>query len=357
MFKYRASDRRRPKEDFFTEALAGVLNTSLPLRIAFAPWLIDGEVEFAHVDTVDTQRNFHDSSGSGRFDMWLKAKDNAGKEHLIVVENKIDAGEGECQLRRYKSYLKNWEKRELAGSRTLVYLTLHNPNDSQQFNDEPLVDFKDRRWFQVYDWLKKWTQEHDRSPDRHPAPLVNELLALMENWNMDMNLSANDLTAATTFKQTAQPRLIEILNEVKSKFPGEVKFRIGGSGKNWGHHENTLYYTSPYINERDIYFAFGFDFYREDSAWSVSRLGFPSAYFAVRVDDAGHVDCSGLPEDWDVPPNPDYLNPERSRRSEDRVKRLNLIEAGGASLRSVYLEFFLKALDEVQKAMKRCGLD
>ena len=119
----------------------------------------------------------------------------------------------------------------------------------------------------------------------------------------------------------------------------------------WVFEKNELYYASPYLKERNIYFAFGFDFKRDDDAWRVPRLQFPSAYFAVRVDDASHVDWSGLLKDWDPPPDPDYLNLERSRRSEDRVKRLNLIEADGESQLSIYVGFFLEALDEVEKAL------
>ena len=333
LFKYRASEKYPPKENFFTEALAGVLNTSDALGVAFVYWLIGREVKPVRVETQK------DIAPFGQVDMWLKAKDDAGGEYLIVLENKIDAQAGKNQLKNYENYLK---EQVSTGSRTLVYLiylTRHNPSNFHRSDKEPVIEFQEYRWFEVYDWLEKWTPEHDRSTDRHPAPLVNELLALMEDWNMDMNLSANDLTAATTYKLTTHPRLIEILEAVKSKFGN------GRSESNWRRARTKLFYESPYLDERKIYFAFGFDFEREDDVWSVSRLGFPSAYFGVWGQDVGQIDQHRLSDEWVT--HPGYLD----WGNNHRVRRLNLIEAHGASLRSVYLDFFLDALGEVQKAM------
>ena len=40
LFAYRPRDGRVPQEDFFTEAFAGVLQASVPLRVNFVGWLI-----------------------------------------------------------------------------------------------------------------------------------------------------------------------------------------------------------------------------------------------------------------------------------------------------------------------------
>ena len=343
LFKYRASDGRTPEEDFFTEVLAGVLNTSTQLRVAFVLWLTGRKVKSVR---VVTQMKFQDSGGSGRFDMWLQAKDDAGEKHLIVVENKIDARVGSNQLSRYKRYL---EEQGSVGSRTLVYFTLRNLSNFQQSGEQSAVDFRDHRWFEVYDWLEEWKHGNDQSTGDHSAPLVDELQALMEDWEMDMKLSADDLTVATRYHLWAQPRLIKILEEVKDNLENNGKWNLKG---NWKYETDELKYSSPLVAKRNFEFEFGFDFEREDDAWSVSGLRLLSAYFAVRVGKGNQINWSGLPDDWVTPP--DHLRLSNGSGSKDRVKqlnRLNLTKADGASLLNVYLNFFLGALEEVEKAM------
>ena len=340
LFTYRSRKDRSPYEDFFTEALAGVLNASEALRREFVERLfkvVEPKVKCTvqSVALVDTQRMI---DGSERLDMWLDAKDETGVHHLIVLENKIDAPEGHRQLTRYATHL---AKRGDAASRTLVYITPHERTEFRPGGDGPAVGFGQWHWFQVYDWLQQWVGEHDQAAAGRTGALANELLTLMEDWNMDMNLSAADLATATTYKQTAQTRLIQILRQVRDACKTKLKLDEG----KWSYDTNTLEYSSPWIGDKSFYIQFGFDFGRDDEIWSVARLNLPSAYFAIRGEEVSQQDWSALSSDWGSTPD------DWNWWADARVKRLDSIVAGGSSMRNDYLEFFMNALDEIENAI------
>ena len=142
LFRYRPSENRSPAEDFLTEALAGVLESSLPLRAGYVGFLMQhhGTVRDVH---VVTQRG----SEGDRPDLILNVSDRSGCHHFIVLEHKIDAPEGDQQLERYARWLL---KQRDASSRTLVYVT---PQRSAKSMDVPGIAFRTLRWFDVYCWL------------------------------------------------------------------------------------------------------------------------------------------------------------------------------------------------------------
>ena len=113
LFTYRSRDGREPQEDFFTEAFAGVLRSSVPLRTSFVGWLIDPhEVDYVH---ISTQSALDDG---GRVDIWIEARNDRSRvHHVLAMENKIRAPVDETQLRRYESQLK---REATANTRTLL---------------------------------------------------------------------------------------------------------------------------------------------------------------------------------------------------------------------------------------------
>lgn len=183
LFKYRPEPGRSPAENFFTEALAGVLEASDDLSEAFVQRIIDQRVQSPRVETQKSVQKV------GQFDVWLEAQDESGQQHLIVIENKIGAPADPSQLARYADYLATQTH---AASRTLLYVSLHSRSDFRNSVDQPSVEFRECRWFEIYDWLKDWIQNTDPESTRISV-LAQELLDLMEEWNMDMNLSAADL--------------------------------------------------------------------------------------------------------------------------------------------------------------------
>ena len=46
------------------------------------------------------------------------------------------------------------------------------------------------------------------------VPLVHELLLLMEDWNMEIHLTADDLAATTRHRTSVEGHLLQLLDEV-----------------------------------------------------------------------------------------------------------------------------------------------
>lgn len=323
LFRYRATESRSPQEDFFTEALGGVLEASRELATAFAGWLACRDFKTA---TVATQM----AAGGNRLDMLVEALDEGHRRHLIVIENKLGAGEGHNQLQRYHDYL----EAQQAESRTLVYMTLHERSDFEPSSDA--VRFRSRCWFELYDWLDSLLLGSGAQGGRVET-LIRELLDLMEAWNMKMALGAHDLASAVAYKGAVQQQLLQILNMVWEEC------RAGCVSGQWKYDRDNVMYQSAYVLD-DLYYEFGFDFARDDEAWHAPRLQLPSAYFAIRGGDASARDWTGM-SGWDAPPA-SWSWPEH-----ERVRQIAALELKGTSFHSGYLEFFLSALEQAKAAI------
>ena len=332
LFRYRPSSDRLPQEDFFTEALVGVLRASPALAEAFASWLIGEELDQVALQSQKTV-------GKNRIDIWIDARNRRrGIRHAVAVENKIGAGEGEDQLLRYESQLKCDAG---AHTRTLVYATLHERSGFKPGSDSPRVRSRQIHWFEVADWMRKSLANPNGEVDERCIVFLRELLLLMEHWNMTMNLNAGDLATATTYKRSVEDQLIQILDETYAAC------QLPGTRDNqWSYvprySRRVLCYSSPWIDDhQDIYVEFGFDFDRHDVDWNVDELRLPSAYFAVRGTTRPSLDSlsswGAPPDSWDS----DYL----------LVKQLPCLRVGGDSLHVEYLNFLQDARDELWRAV------
>ena len=332
LFTYRPSAERSPQEDFFTAALAGVLKASSSLRLEFVRCLTGQETDFVHIETQRTV------PGGNRLDIWIEARTRHGAiRHVIAMENKLGAGEGESQLRRYEEHLKS---DTTAHTRTLVYATLHERSTFQPSSSGIHVDFQPIHWFDVATWMRRWLAKRPSGVDDRSTVLVCELLQLMKDWEMAMNLNADHLAAATLYRRTVMKQFLQILDEIKSSCG-----LFGAKGNQWSHNREFLHYSSPWVDEReDIHVEFGFDFDRDDADFSVAHLCVPSAYFAVRGTHRRELDTL---DDWGPAPNSwgddDYL----------RVKQIRDLRVRGDSLHSEYLGFFNTARDELWRAIGR----
>ena len=322
LFKYRPRENRLPKEDFFTEALAGVLQkTPDDLRNKFVKWLIehnDYKVEITEAN-IYTQKQVI----GGRLDIYINAKSADGQRHVVAVENKISAEEGGNQLGRYSGHLGT----ENAETRTLVYITLLSEPKKKPDN----VTFKSLKWFQVYDWLIKESAKSEHT-------FLCDLLELMEEWNMTSEpiLSAADLTAAIRYKNSVEQQFLNVLGMVKEKLKHEINKRAGiwGSG-------SLLHYT-PYLGAPGIYYLqFGFDFEREDKVWSVEKLCIPSAYVGVGAKDEKPAFPKKLSEDWIKVP--EYMKWKGGLYVKQMNKELLVSKD---SFGAAYLDFFNTTIQE-----------
>ena len=321
LFKYRPRENRLPQEDFFTEALAGVLQKTPDVCTKFVKWLIGYEAEITEAD-IDTQKLVD----GGRLDIYIAARsaDGQRQRHVVGVENKISAKEGERQLERYSDYLGSEND---TATRTLVYITrVSEPNPFESKPDN--VTFKHLKWFQVYDWLKESAKsEHT---------FLCDLLELMEEWNMTSNfeLSATDLAAATKYRKSAAPQFYYVLDSVYENV------EINEPTDKWNYASYFLAYSTSEPRGSGIKLFFGFDFDREDDDWNVEKLCIPSAFVGV----CGNDNRAFLKKlnDWTkVPPHLSWLRKGlyvKQMRKELLVSKDSFGEA--------YLEFFNTTIQE-----------
>lgn len=269
LFRYRETEAKAPGEDFFTEALTGVLNANPEMCAGFAGWLACQEFSGAR---AITQKPI----GGGRVDMWIEARDAAGRRHVVVVENKLGAPEGQGQLGRYEVQL----AQETAATRTLVYITMHERTDFGR--SESAVSFRNLHWFQVYEWITRWTGGR--------GELAGQLLELMEEWGMEMHLGAHDLGVAVAYQGRVQKQMLQIPDEVYEKCRADCR-----RGQ-WAYDRLHLGYRSAYLGDEDVFYDFGFDFERDEERWNAARLQLPSAYFGLRGADAAKLEMNRLSE-------------------------------------------------------------
>ena len=341
IFRYRQSESRTPSEDYFTETFVAVLERCEPLRIAFIEWLIGPEkLKRENIKTVriETQKTF----AMGRPDIWVEARDDADKRHVAIVENKIDARQGENQLSNYASIL---EGKRSAESRTLVYLTKHS--EEPNFQRRENICFKHRRWFDVYRTLANV----QRAAASDCGDLGSELLRLMEDWNMDGTLSAAHLRAGVIYIDAkVEDTLRNAQNEAWDE-SGIDKFLDGMwmPGKKWDYRSGPGAQTSPPIMPYGVRLKLAFRFDRHDADWDVNELELPSP--AVTVSPAPYVqgdrELPQRPEDWTGAVEGMWVENLWIRQpTQDQIPRY------GDPLYDYYKEFFRKALYEFREALE-----
>ena len=332
--RYRPRADRFSREDFFTEAFAGVLRSSYSLRVAFVRWLTSHDVDAVSLETQKTV------PGGDRLDVRIDARnERSGARHVVAMENKIGAPEGEDQLLRYALHLKHDEPS--ADTRTLVYATRHERTTFLPPANGPEVKFRPIHWFEVADWMRKWAAEPSHDAGDRGFVFVHELLLpLMEDWNMAMNLTPADLVVAAQYHTSVGAQLLQILDATK-----EACGLAGTRGNAWSYNQQELVYISPWVDDqKNLHVEFGFDFDRDDADWSGPQLSLPSAYFAAMgTDETARPELERL-RNWGSAPTawPDgYL----------RVKSLGSLHVQGNSLHGEYLRFFQTARDELWRVL------
>lgn len=338
IFRYRQSESRTPREDYFTETFVAVLERCKPLRNAFIEWLIGSEelsLDNIKAVRIETQKTF----AVGRPDIWVEARDNSDKRHLAIIENKIDAFQGEDQLSNYASIL---EGKRTAKSRTLVYLTKHS--EEPNFQGAEHVCFKHRRWYEVYRTLAKVQQI--------PAPgcgdVGNELLRLMEDWNMDGTLSAAQLRAGIMYIDTKVGETLQnAQNEAwEESRIGEFFNRKWMHGRKWDYRSGPGAQISPPITPYGVRLKMGFRFDRRDEEWDVDRLELPSPFVTLRPNGEQNKRLPERPKNWTGAAKGMWERNLWIRQpTQDHVPHY------GDSLYEYYKEFFRIAFCELMEAL------
>ena len=283
IFWYRQSNGRTPSEDYFTELFSAVLEKCEALGTTIVGKLISlNDITTARIQTQKYFRSFR-----RRVDMYATMRDGAGREHVMIIESKLDSVQAKNQLADYIEIL---VRHRDATTRTLIYVTRKSEElDVPTLeNQQPNVSFKHLRWSQVYDWIKERTEALD-GHDAAWKELLNELLALMEDWNMGGEISARSMRAALVFHNSldSEARLVqEFIDPAWDK--SDIDNFLGPTNGNWSF-KNYPYswQTSPRLtNFRNVRIAMGFRFDRRDEVWNVDDLELPSAAVTVVRGDA-----------------------------------------------------------------------
>ncbi len=213
---------QRRTEDLFTEAVARLFERRPVLCLA---WLEDAGLLAPAVGeerrnvNVATQKPFvaleHHEVAS-RPDLWIEvrapgedASEGYGVSDVFLVESKIDAVEGEGQLKRYAEHLDRMTDHH---GKTLIYITrAYDPKDEDEVRSSASgIRFKQLRWHDFYRFLQ--TVEKDA--------LIEEVMTFMEEQGMarSYRFSTADLMALSGVL-----RAFEILHET---FDGEVRAEL-----------------------------------------------------------------------------------------------------------------------------------
>lgn len=212
----------RRVEDLFTEAVAWLFERRPELCLA---WLEDAGLlapavgeDWRNVN-VATQKPFvaleHHEVAS-RLDLWIEvripgedASRDSGVSDVFLVESKIDAVEGEGQLKRYAEHLDRMTDHH---GKTLIYITrAYDPKDEDEVRSSASgIRFEQLRWHDFYRFLQKVEKD----------ALVEEVMTFMEEQGMarSYRFSTGDLMALS-----GVPRAFEIFDETLG---GEVSAEL-----------------------------------------------------------------------------------------------------------------------------------
>ena len=341
IFWYRQSNGRTPSEDYFTELFSAVLEKCEALGTTIVGKLISlNDITTARIQTQKYFRSFR-----RRVDMYVTMRDGAGREHVMIIESKLDSVQAENQLADYIEIL---ARHRDATTRTLIYVTRKSEKlDVPTLeNQQPSVSFKHLRWSQVYDWIKECAETLDEH-DAAWKELLNELLALMEDWNMGGEIGARLMRAALVFHNSLDSggRLVqEIIDPAWEE--SDIQSVLGDTNGRWSYYYRYSWQTSPSLTDfGNVRIGMGFHFYRRDDVWNVDDLELPSAAVTVIGEEAD--DFRRPSRKWQ-PGSVDGMD-----EGDLWVRQTRRPPRHGASLGEFYSAFFLGAFQELRNVLAR----
>ncbi|ALF54176.1 hypothetical protein ACX27_17170 [Nostoc piscinale CENA21] len=203
----------KPLEDFFTEIFAYFFSINKDLLIEWLQqhFIISDESYYsAKIKTQKYYEPLKNHTCGSQPDIVIELA-NETKTEIIFIESKIASTEGCQQLERYSEILSNLP---YYSRRTLIYITRdYEPKEDIKtfIKDSSLkVNFYQLRWYQVYSFLKKISNDR----------LIQEILMFMELNMMSQNnqLSPIDILTIKSFNKTLNFMEASLGEEVSAKF-------------------------------------------------------------------------------------------------------------------------------------------
>lgn len=235
-------------------------------------FLRDVPLEAEGLDLERSEVRTEVSSEEGRLDIWITLPD----KQIIIIENKIDAGEGEEQLKRYRSCLQKKPPAKSGKPHHLVFLT---PDGRSPASCNP-TEVKCVSYGNIADWL-------DRLKGKVPHRLEVVLSQYANLWRaMPMNQDLITLLQGSRNYETAKriSKAVEMIkNEAKGKFlirvQEDLKSRLHQSNlvENWKvlHTPKTETYAGVgiYCGDRKERWQFSVLCEAQDSSWNNVFIG------------------------------------------------------------------------------------
>lgn len=231
LYKKNSNTGKTPLEDFTTEIFVGLLEDNDDMLNRFANELlgIDGE-DF----TIESQIRFElPNDIDCIIDIVIENEDT-----MCFIENKVNSSEGERQLERYTKALNNIKNKKNV---YLRYCTKYF--DQKKINN---VNFKQFRWFDVYELLEKY-KDNELVAD-YMEFLRSEGMSKVEGFKLE------DLLVLNNVMQTFS-KIDECFNKIKPYF--ERNFGKW-SETQFGSHEAMWKYKNNVFgkDESELYLGF-----------------------------------------------------------------------------------------------------
>ena len=237
-----------PMEDYLTELLAPIFKDSKFLT-SFLEKFADKHFESIGNIRVSTQKTYLkilDHETDSRPDLIVSFETRKGK-HLMFFENKLGAGEGVLQLKRYHDHL---QEHYAKGYDTyLFYITkIYDPKEKKNETQKGTAFFQ-TQWFRIYHWLTTFKEDI----------YVNELLSYMEENELD---NSRVFTPSDIHALQQLPKMQKMLDET---LDGKVKRsfeELFGRAMQWQNRAKQL-------RDRDRYVL-----YSDQSDWKYIGCGY-----------------------------------------------------------------------------------
>ena len=202
------------------------------------------------------------------------------------------------------------------------------------------VRFKCLRWFEVYQWLRRWAAGARSGGEA--VQFMDELLRFMEERGMSIEIGMDELAAYTVGKASGvEQRLRQVLDAAWDDCG--MTDALGETEGRWktDDDENSIGLGSPKIVRHGVEIGYGFDFGREDPEWDADRLRLPSAYVGIWRSESDGACTLPCPTGWKE-------RPKAWPESCVWACEMGELRLRGGSLTASYLEFFTGAF----KALK-----
>ena len=203
------------------------------------------------------------------------------------------------------------------------------------------VRFKCLRWFEVYQWLRRWAA--DARSGGEVVQFMHELLRYMEERGMSIEIGMDELAAYTVGKASGVEQRLERVLDAAWDDCGMTD-ALGETEGNWPRlNKESSYWEweSPKIVRHGVTVSYGFDFGREDPEWDADRLRLPSAYVGIWRSESDGACTLPCPTGWKE-------RPKAWPESCVWACEIGELRLRGGSLTASYLEFFTGAF----KALK-----